>query len=115
MGRKTITTYKLNKIKKLVNEGKTIKEIAEILKISTATVANYRAYFKKKGEITLPSKEIMSVKNPQIIKEDKQNLNVEMPTSKPKGHTYVINGTKLTFDSQPKEIIFAENKIIVEM
>ena len=115
MGRKTITTYKLNKIKKLVNEGKTIKEIAEILKISAATVANYRAYFKKKGEITLPSKKTISAKNPQITKEDKQNLNVKMPTSKHKRYTYLVNGTKLIFDSQPKEIIFTENKIIVEI
>jgi len=115
MGRKTITTYKLNKIKKLVNEGKTIKEIAEILKISTATVANYRAYFKKKGEITLPSKKVISAENPILKKEDKQNLNLKIPTSEIKGYTYIINGTKLAFDSQPKEIIFAEDKIIIEM
>ena len=115
MGRKTITTYKLNKLKKLVNEGKTIKEIAEILKISTSTVANYRAYFKKKGEISLPSKKVLSAENPLIKKEDKQNLNIKMSSSEIKGYTYIINGTKLVFDSQPKEIIFAENKIIVEM
>ena len=115
MGRKTITTYKLNKIKKLVNEGKTIKEIAEILKISTATVANYRAYFKKKGEITFPSKKVNFAENPLIKKEDKQNLNIKIPTSEIKGYAYIINGTKLVFDTQPKEIIFVEGKVIIEI
>lgn len=115
MGRNAITNYKLSKIKKLVNEGKTIKEIAEILKISTATVANYRAYFKKKGEITILSKKTISAKNSQITKELKQNLNVKIPTSETKGYTYIINGTKLEFDSKPKEIIFGESKIIIEI
>ena len=115
MGRKTITTYKLNKIKKLVNEGKTIKEIAEILKISTATVANYRSNFKKKGEIAISSKKTMSADNVLIKKEDKQNLNIKTPTSEIKEYTYIINGTKLTFDTQPKEIIFAVDKIIIEI
>ena len=115
MGRKTITTYKLNKIKKLVNEGKTIKDIAGQLKISTATVANYRAYFKKKGEIILPSKNALLAENSQITKEEKQNLNVKMTTSDTKGYIYIINGTKLAFNSQPKEIMFGDNKIIIEM
>ena len=44
MGRKQISTYKLNKIKKLLSESYTSKEIATELKISSATVNNYRAY-----------------------------------------------------------------------
>ena len=115
MGRNTITNYKSSKIKKLVNEGKTIKEIAEILKISTSTVANYRAYYKKKGEITMLSKKTISAKNSQTTKEVKQNLNVKIPNSETKGYTYIINGTKLEFDSKPKEIIFGESKIIIEI
>ena len=115
MGRKTITTYKLNKIKKLVNEGKTIKEISGILKISTATVANYRAHFKKKGEITFPTKKTISTENSPTIVEDKLNLNVENSSSVKKECTYIFNGTKLVFSSQPKEIIFTENKIIIKI
>lgn len=115
MGGKTITTYKLNKLKRLVNEGRTIKEIAEMLKISTASVANYRAYFKKKGEINFTSKKTISTENFLIKKDDKKNLNVEIPTSEIKLYTYIVNGTKLAFVSQPKEIIFSDNKIIIEL
>ena len=51
MGRKSLSANKLNKIKKLLSENYTSKEIAAELKISSATVNNYRAHFKKKGEI----------------------------------------------------------------
>lgn len=115
MGRKKITTYKLQKLKKLINEGKTTKETAEILKISTATVANYRAYFKKKGDIILMSKKVNPSKKFLIKKQDKQNLSIKIPTSENKVFTYMVNGTKLEFDYQPKEIKFSENKIIIEL
>ena len=49
MGRKSLSTYKINTIKKLLHEGKTSSEISELLKISSATVSNYRASFKKQG------------------------------------------------------------------
>lgn len=111
MGRSKLTTYKINKIKKLVNEGKTIKDIASELKISTATVANYRAYFKKKGEINIPNKQLISSENRPVRKEQES---ISSPFSEVKECTYIINGTKLSFDQKPKEIIFHKNKIIIE-
>ena len=115
MGRKKISTYKLNKLKKMINEGKTIKETSETLKISVATVSNYKAFFNKKDETALPSKKNISADNVLTKKENKQTLNIKIPTSEIKGYAYIINGTKLTFDSQPKEILFSEDKIIIEI
>ena len=60
MGRKSISNYKLKKLKKFLSDGKTSNEISELLKVSTATVSNYRAYFKKKGESSF-SKKTMSL------------------------------------------------------
>lgn len=114
MGRKSLSTYKSNKIKKLVNEGKTIKDISTELKISTATVANYRAYFKNKGEIITPKNQTLSSKISSTRKDEVVNLIINNPISESKEFNYIINGTKLTFDSKPKEIKFYDNKIIIE-
>lgn len=114
MGRKSLSTYKSNKIKKLVNEGKTIRDISNELKISTATVANYRAYFKKKGEIITSKNQTLSSKISPTRKDEVVNLIINNPISESKEFNYIINGTKLTFDSKPKEIKFYDNKIIIE-
>ena len=116
MGRKAISNYKLNKIKVLLTEGKTSKEIAALLKISTATVSNYRAYFKKKGEITILKKN----NKPQSIseKEIKNTTLLSTDSSDPKSlesdYSYTINGTLIKFIQKPKSITIGINELIIE-
>ena len=98
MGRKAISKYKLNKIKALLTEGKTSKEIAALLNISTASVSNYRAYFKKKGDLKETNKSLNNIGK----KEIESNF------------TYTINGTQLKFIQKPKSIIIGVNELIID-
>ena len=117
MGRKAISNYKLNKIKVLLTEGKTSKEIAALLKISTATVSNYRAYFKKKGEITIlkksnePQNNISKkeIKNTTLLSTDSSD-----PKSLESDYNYIINGTQIKFIQKPKSITIGINELIID-
>lgn len=99
IGRKSIPNYKLNKIKKLLSESYTSKEIATELKISPATVSNYTAYFKKKGELNITHN------NDTIIPSSKQNilnkyssLKVTKTTNSfSTSYKYILNGTIINF------------------
>ena len=117
MGRKSISTYKLNKIKSLLSEGKTSKEVSSLLKISTGTVSNYRGYLKKKGEIDLSKNNDTTTKT---VKKNKINKNTsiksEMP-SKPfkSNYSYIVNGTELKFKHKPKSILIGKNELVIEI
>ena len=117
MGRKKISTYKLNKIKDLLNTGKTSAKVAEVLKVSVATVSNYRGYFKKKGLLEIvknknaPKKEAVKKERVQENKKSVQNLSVPRKET----FTYVINGTELSFNCQPKSLVLEKNKFIIEL
>ena len=117
MGRKAISNYKINKIKALLTEGKTSKEIAALLKISTASVSNYRAYFKKKGEITILKKTNKPLNN-IIEKEIKNTTLLNIVSSDAKSleseYTYIINGTQIKFMQKPKSITIGINELIID-
>ncbi|MAJ37333.1 MAG: hypothetical protein CMC19_05305 [Flavobacteriaceae bacterium] len=113
MGRKAISNYKL---KALLTEGKTSKEIATLLNISTGSVSNYRAYLKKKREITTLKK----TNKPQNIseKEIKNTTLLNTDSSDAKSleskYTYIINGTQIKFMQKPKSITIGINELIID-
>ena len=117
MGRKSISNYKLKKLKKLLSDGKTLNEISALLNVSTATVSNYRAYFKKKGEFSF------SKKNDVLTNLSQKNISKQ--PSKPNGQSslisssseykYVINGTSINFKQKPKTLIIGKDEFIVEI
>ena len=117
MGRKPISTYKLNKIKKLLSEGYTSKEIATKLKISSPTVSNYKAYFKKKGEFNTTHN------NDTFIPSDKQNILNKSSSLKASKSTnsfsasykYIINGTIINFKQKPKSITIGKSEFVVDI
>ena len=117
MGRKSISTYKLNKIKKLLSEGKTSNQISSELKISTATVSNYRAYFKKKDKLNLTEKNYNnsgSIDQKMLEKVPSTNANISSDTFKT-SFKYIVNGTSINFKHKPKSIIIGINEIIVDI
>ena len=117
MGRKAISNYKLNKIKALLTEGKTSKEIAALLKISTASVSNYRAYFKKKGEITILKKnnKPQSISEKEIKNTTLLNTDSSDAKSLESDYTYIINGTQIKFMQKPKSITIGINELIINL
>tara|TARA_B100001063_G_C16701576_1_gene522856 strand:+ start:519 stop:872 length:354 start_codon:yes stop_codon:yes gene_type:complete len=117
MGRKSISNYKLKKLKKFLSDGKTSNEISELLKVSTATVSNYRAYFKKKGESSFSKKNDvftnLSQKN-KAKQPSKSNGPSSLISSSSK-YKYVINGTSINFKQKPKSLIIGKGEFIVEI
>ena len=117
MGRKSISTYKLNKIKKMLSEGKTSNQISSELKISTATVSNYRAYFKNKDKLNSAEKNYNnsgSIDQKMLEKVPPINANIS-PDSLKTSFKYIVNGTSINFKHKPKSIIIGINEIIVDI
>ena len=111
MPRKKISTYNVNKIRMLLLEGKTSKEIGALLKLSSATVSNYRAHFKKQGDDFSKQKKTPAVSSE--LKETKATKEV-VQTTKHNEYVYVINGTKMVIASKPKSLQISQYKTIIE-
>lgn len=110
MARKSISTNKKNIIKKMLLEGKTSLEIAELLKISSATVSNYRATFKKQG-LEFPNnrgRKPSKVDRPAAIAP---KIPVDIRNS---SFTYIIDGTNVSFNTRPKTLLISKNRMLVE-
>ena len=124
MKSKRIKEQDKNNIRSLLIEGKTSKQVAEIMDVSMATVNNLRALFKKDGDsftkkkitsqasITTKPKTKLTSKN-QISKTLKKN---KTDQDKPQISEYIykINGTSISFIDKPKSIQIGKNKIIVD-
>ena len=117
MGRKQLSAYKINKIKKLLFKNYTSKEIAAELKISTATVSNYRSYFKKKGELnTVNSNDAF----PRSFKQNTLKKSSSLKVSKTlnsysASYKYIVNGITINFKQKPKSIIIGKNELVIEI
>ena len=124
MKSKRLKEQEKNNIRSLLIEGKTSKQVAEIMDVSMATVNNLRALFKKDGDsftkkkitsqasITTKPKTKLTSKN-QISKTVKKN---KTDQDKPQISEYIykINGTSISFIDKPKSIQIGKNKIIVD-
>ena len=111
-------------IRSLLIEGKTSKQVAEIMAVSVATINNLRALFKKDGDtftknkltsqasISTKPKTKLTSKN-QISKTLKKN---KTDQDRPQTFEYIykINGTSISFIDKPKSIQIGKNKIIVD-
>jgi len=124
MKSKRIKEQDKNNIRSLLIEGKTSKQVAEIMDVSMSTINNLRALFKKDGD-TFTKKKIISqasisakpktklTSKNQITKTLKKN---KTDQDKPQISEYIykINGTSISFIDKPKSIQIGKNKIIVD-
>ena len=111
MARKSISANKKNTIKNMLLQGKTSLEIAELLKISSATVSNYRASFKKQG-LEFPNNR---GRKPSSITEHPSAIAPKVPTGiRNSSFTYVIDGTNVSFNTRPKTLLISKDRMLVE-
>ena len=113
-----------NNIRSLLIEGKTSKQVAEIMDVSMSTINNIRALFKKDGDtftkkkltsqasISTRSKVKLTSKNEIGTKLKKKKTNINTPQNSE--YIYNINGTSISFIDKPKSIQIGKNKIIVD-
>lgn len=110
MSRKSISTFKINKIKTMLLEGQTSLEVASALGISAATVNNYRTHFKKQG-LSFPNNRGRKPSRPAVEKQ----IQAEVPQGiRNNEFTYVIDGTKVSFNTRPKTLLISKTRMLVE-
>ena len=123
MKNKRLKEQEKKNVRSLLLEGKTSKQVAEIMAVSVATINNLRALFKKDGDnftkkkltsqasISTKPKLKLTSKNQIATKLKKNIINKDAPQNSE--YVYNINGTSISFIDKPKSIQIGKNKIIV--
>ena len=106
---KRLQSKDIKALRELLLNGKTSIQAAKELEVSVATVSNYRAYFKKKGDV-FPNNRGRKPKNSSNLKSGKDNsANTFSDTYK-----YNINGIQVTFSDKPKALRIGKKGLMVE-
>ena len=107
--KKRLTTNDLEVLRQLLLKGCTSIEAATEMGVSVATVSNYRAHFKKKGD-TFPNNRGRKPKNSSKIKEAVTNSSRSFSDA----YKYNINGLIVTFSDRPKSLRIGKKGMVVE-
>ena len=112
MARKPLDPALIQQIRELLLKGNTNLEVSKALNISAPTVANYRAKFKQSG-IVFPGKRGRKKKvQTKAIKLAPSNDVLD--SIKNSDFTYIIDGTKVSFNSRPKSLLISKKRMLVE-
>ena len=112
MARKPLDPALIQQIRELLLKGNTNLEVSKALNISAPTVANYRATFKQSG-IVFPGKRGRKKKvQTKAIKLAPSNDVLD--SIKNSDFTYIIDGTKVSFNSRPKSLLISKKRMLVE-
>ena len=106
---KRLTTNDLEVLRQLLLKGYTSIEAATEMGVSVATVSNYRAHFKKKGD-TFPNNRGRKPKNSSTTKETTTASKRVFSDS----YKYNINGLIVTFSDRPKTLRIGKKGMVVE-
>ena len=107
--RKRLESKDIKALRELLLNGKTSIQAAKELEVSVATVSNYRAYFKKKGDV-FPNNRGRKPKNSSkgtTVKENSSNAFSDT-------YKYNINGIQVTFSDKPKALRIGKKGLLVE-
>ena len=107
--RKRLQNKDLEVLRELLLSGLTSAEAAQKMEVSVATVSNYRAYFKKKGDV-FPNNRGRKPKN-----SSNENSVKEISSSAfSDTYKYMINGIQVTFSDKPKALRIGKKGLQVE-
>ena len=99
----------LEVLRELLLNGLTSVEVAQKMDVSVATVSNYRAYFKKKGDV-FPNNRGRKPKNSSTSNSVKENSAITFSDT----YKYNINGIQVTFSDKPKALRIGKKGLQVE-
>ena len=109
---KNLTQDEIVVIRKLLLKGNTSMNISKKLNISVATVSNYKAYFKKQGDV-FPDNRGRKPKNTTLNK--KASIQIAKFTNHfSDTYKYNINGLQVTFSDKPKALRIGKKGMVVE-
>ena len=107
--RKRLQNKVIEVLRELLLGGSTSAEAAEKMEVSVATVSNYRAYFKKKGDV-FPNNRGRKPKNSSTSNSVKENSAITFSDT----YKYNINGIQVTFSDKPKALRIGKKGLQVE-
>ena len=107
--RKKLKTIEIEALRKLLINGNTSAQAAQEMGVSVATISNYRAYFKKRGDV-FPDNRGRKPKNPSNSTSLKENSTVSFSDT----YKYLINGIQVTFADKPKALRIGKKGLHVE-
>jgi hypothetical protein len=107
--RKRLQNKEIEVLRELLLSGLTSAEAAQQMEVSVATVSNYRAYFKKKGDV-FPNNRGRKSKNSSNSKSGKDSFTNTFSVS----YKYNINGVQVTFSDKPKALRIGKKGLQVE-
>ena len=107
--KKRLTTNDLEVLRQLLLKGYTSIEAATEMGVSVATVSNYRAHFKKKGD-TFPNNRGRKPKNSSKTKAVASGSTKNFSDT----YKYNINGLIVTFSDRPKSLRIGKKGMVVE-
>lgn len=106
--RKRLQNKDIEVLRQLLLNGLTSNEVAEEMGVSAATVNNYRAYFKKKGD-TFPNNR---GRKPKSLSTTEKTNSLKSAFSD--SYSYNINGLIVTFSDPPKSLKIGKKGMVVE-
>lgn len=107
--RKRLQNKEIEVLRELLLSGSTSAEAAQQMEVSVATVSNYRAYFKKKGDVFPDNRGRKPNNSPNLESVKKNSTNAFSDTYK-----YIINGIQVTFSDKPKALRIGKRGLQVE-
>lgn len=107
--RKRLQSKEIEVLRELLLNGMTSAEVAQQMEVSVATVSNYRAHFKKKGDV-FPNNRGRKPKNSSNSKAVKGNSSSAFSDT----YKYNINGVQVTFSDKPKSLRIGKKGLQVE-
>ena len=107
--RRRLQNREIEVLRELLLNGLTSVEAAQQMEVSVATVSNYRAYFKKKGDI-FPNNRGRKSKNSSKSTVVKQSPATTFSDT----YKYNINGIQVTFSDKPKALRIGKKGLQVE-
>ena len=110
--RKRLQAKDIQALRKLLLDGLTSNEAARQLGVSIATVSNFRAYFKKRGDV-FPNNRGRKPKN-HVLKENSSTQIVKTTNQFSDTYKYNINGLQVTFSDKPKTLRIGKKGMVVE-
>ena len=121
MKNKRLKEQEKKNVRSLLLEGKTSKQVAEIMAVSVATINNHRALFKKNGDTFTKNKLTSQATKSKVTLTSKNQIDTKLKKNGTKKDTpqnsdyiYSINGINISFIDKPKSIQIGKNKIIVD-
>jgi transposase len=106
---KHLQNNEIEVLRELLLSGLTSAEAAQQMEVSVATVSNYRAYFKKKGDV-FPNNRGRKSQN----SSKSTVVNQSLATTFSDAYKYNINGIQVTFSDKPKALRIGKKGLQVE-